>query len=54
MYQKDLYLPLDRKTQKPKKMSDGEWDILDQKALRAIRLSLASTVAFNVSREKTT
>ena len=28
-------------------------EILDQKAIGAIRLSLASTIAFNVSREKT-
>ena len=54
MYQKDLYLPLAGKAKKPKEMSDGEWDILDQKALGAIRLSLASTVAFNATREKTT
>jgi len=35
-------------------MTDGEWEVLDQKALGAIRLSLTSTVAFNISREKTT
>ena len=35
-------------------MSDGERGILDRKALGAIQLSLALTVAFNVSREKTT
>jgi len=33
-------------------MSDSEWEILNRKALGAIRLSLTSTVAFNVSREK--
>ena len=35
-------------------MTDGEWEVLDRKALRAIRLSLVSTVAFNFFREKTT
>jgi len=56
LYQKDPYLLLGEKTNKPKEMSDGEWEILDRKALGEIRLSLAltSTVAFNVSREKTT
>ena len=52
-YTWNLYLPLDGKVLKPKEMSDGEWGILDRKALRAIRLSLAWMVAFNVSREKT-
>jgi len=32
-------------------MADNVWDILDRKALEAIRLSMALTVAFNVSRE---
>ena len=54
MYQKDLYFPLSGKAQKLKEMYDDEWDILDWKALGAIWLSLASIVAFNVSREKTT
>jgi len=34
-------------------MSYGEWDILDQKVLGSIQLSLATTVAFNVSRATT-
>ena len=57
LHQKDIYLPLSGKAQKLKEMSDGEQDILDRKALGAIRLSLASTVAFNVFqrlKEKTT
>ena len=54
LYQKDFYLPLNENTHKPKEMSDGEWEILDRKALGAIQLFLALTVAFNVSREKTT
>jgi hypothetical protein len=33
---------------------DEEWDILDRKALGTIRLSLAVSVAFNISKEKTT
>ena len=54
LYEKDLYLPLGRKIYKPKEMSDSEWKILERNALGMIRLSLASMVAFNVSREKTT
>jgi len=42
------------KTQKPKEVTDGEWEVLDQKAQWVIWLSLTSTVTFNVSREKTT
>jgi hypothetical protein len=31
-----------------------EWEVLDRKALGTIRLSLAASVAFNISKEKTT
>jgi hypothetical protein len=34
-------------------MKDEEWEILDRKALGMIRLSLAASVAFNISKEKT-
>ena len=34
-------------------MTDEEWDILDRKALGTIRLCLAVSVAFNISKEKT-
>ena len=54
LYQKDLYLPLSRKKKKPGAMTDTEWNILDRKALRTIRLCLAASVAFNISKEKTT
>ena len=35
-------------------MTDVEWDILDRKALRIVRLCLAVSVAFNISKETTT
>jgi len=54
MYQKDLYLSLGEKAQKPKEMTDGDWGVLYQKALGVIWLSLALTVALKVSRKKTT
>ena len=54
LYQKYLYLPLCGKTKKPMAMTDAEWEILDRKALRTIRLCLAASVAFNISKETTT
>jgi hypothetical protein len=32
---------------------DEEWEVLDRKALGTIRLSLAASVGFNISKEKT-
>jgi hypothetical protein len=54
LYQKDLFLPLGGVAKKPMAMKDEEWEILDRKALGTIRLSLAASVAFNISKEKTT
>jgi hypothetical protein len=53
LYQKDLFLPLGEIEKKPMAMKDEEWEILDRKALGTIRLSLAVSVAFNISKEKT-
>ena len=46
--------PNPRVAKKPTTMKDQEWEILDRKALGMIRLSLAASVAFNISKEKTT
>ena len=54
MYQRDLYLPLSRKTKKSTIMTYTEWDILDRNALGTIRLCLAVSVGFNISKEMTT
>ena len=54
LYQRDLYLPLSGKTKKPMSMTATEWDILDRKALGTIRLCLAASVAFNISKEMET
>ena len=54
LYQKDLFLPLGGKAKQPTAMKDEEWEVLDRKALGTIRLSLASSVAFNISKETTT
>jgi hypothetical protein len=54
LYQKNLFLPLSRVAKKPMAMKDKEWEILDRKALGMIWLSLATSVAFNISKEKTT
>jgi hypothetical protein len=53
LYQKDLFLPLSGVAKKPTAMKYEEWEILDRKALGTIRLSLAASVAFNISKEKT-
>eukprot|EP00253_Pinus_taeda_P027437 PITA_27437 len=54
LYQRDLYLPLSAKTKKPMSMTYTEWDILNRKALGTIRLCLAASITFNISKEMTT
>jgi hypothetical protein len=54
LYQKDVFLPLSGVAKKPTAMKDEEWEILDKKAIGTIRLSLAASMAFNISKEKTT
>jgi hypothetical protein len=54
LYQKDLFLPLGGITKKLTTMKDEEWEDLDRKALGTIQLSLGTSVAFNISKEKTT
>ena len=51
LYQKDLYLPLRRKTKMPTGMTDEEWNLLDRKALGTVRLCLATSITFNISKE---
>ena len=51
--QRDLYLPLSRKANKLASMMDEEWEILDRKALGILWLCLETSVAFNISKEKT-
>jgi hypothetical protein len=53
LYQKDLFLPLGGIEKKLMTMKDEEWEVLDRKALGMIRLFLAVSVAFNISKEKT-
>lgn len=48
LYQKDLYLPLGGKANKPVGMQDEEWEILDIKALETIWLCLVASVAFKI------
>ena len=54
LYQKDLHLPLGGKAKQSAAMKDGEWEFLDRKELGTIRLSMASSKDFNISKEKTT
>ena len=54
LYQKDLYLPLGGKSKQPMAMKNEEWEVnLDRKTLGTIPLCFASSVAFNISKEKT-
>ena len=54
MYQRDLCIPLGKKTKQPVTMKDEEWEVLDRKVLGPIQLFLDSSVAFNILKEKTT
>ena len=54
LYQKDLCLPLSKKIKNSLSMTDAEWEFLDRKTLETIRLCLAASVAFNISKETTT
>jgi hypothetical protein len=54
LYQKYLFLPLGGIEKKTMAMKDEEWEFLDRKALGTIWLSLAASVDFNISKEKTT
>eukprot|EP00253_Pinus_taeda_P024623 PITA_24623 len=54
LYQKDLYLPLGGKTKMLMGMIDEEWNLLDKKTLRIVKLCLAVSVTFNISKETTT
>ena len=38
----------------PMGMTDEEWNLLDRKALKTVRLCLAASVAFNILKEKMT
>ena len=54
LYQKDLWKPLEGKTKNQGSMSNDEWDLLDRKTLGSIWLCLAPSVAFNITKAKTT
>ena len=49
-----LYLSLGGKEKQSAAMKDEEWEVIDRKALEKIRMCLASLVAFNILKEKTT
>ena len=53
LYQKDLWKPLEGKTKNQGSILNDEWDLLDRKALGSIRLCLAPSVAFNITKAKT-
>ena len=51
LYGKDLWKPLKAK---PEKMEPEEWELLDRKAMSAIRLSLSKEVAYHTTAAKST
>ena len=54
LYQEDLWTLLEGKIKNQGSMSNDEWDLLDRKALGSIRLCLAPSVPFNITKVKTT
>ena len=52
-YQKDLWKMLEEKNKNQGTMTNEEWEILDKKALRSIRLYLVPSVTFNITKVKT-
>jgi hypothetical protein len=48
LYQKYLFLPMGGITYKLTAMKDEEWEVLDRKELRMIRLSLETSMDFNI------
>ena len=53
LYQKNLFLPLGGIAKNLTTMKDEEWEVLDRKELGMIRLSLATSVDVNISKENT-
>ena len=51
LYGKKLHQPL---SEKPEKMDEEEWNLLDRQVLGVIRLTLSKNLAHNVAKEKTT
>ena len=54
LYQKDMLKLLEGKTKNQETIQNEDWKILDRKALGSIRLCLAPSVAFNITKAKTT
>jgi hypothetical protein len=54
LYQNDLFLPLRGKTKHLMSMKDKEWEVLDTNTVETIRLCVAASTTFNISKEKTT
>ena len=52
LYQKDLWKPLEGKTKRQGMIIEEDWEILDRKAQGSIRLCLALSVTFNISKAK--
>jgi hypothetical protein len=53
LYHKDIFLALGGKEKQSASIKDEEWEILDKKILGMILLCLATSMAFNISKEMT-
>ncbi|KAI4302580.1 hypothetical protein MLD38_038306 [Melastoma candidum] len=53
LIQKDLYLPLQLKGEKPADMKRDVWETMDTKAMSTIRLLLTRNVALSIRNEQT-
>ena len=54
LYHKNIFLPLGEIDKKSTTMKDKEWEVLERIELGMIQLSLAASMDFNISKEKTT
>ena len=52
LYQKDMWKPFKGKAKRQGTIMEEDWEILDRKALRSIRLCLAPFITFNISKAK--
>jgi hypothetical protein len=54
LYQKDIFIPLGGISKNTTIMKDEEWEVLNRKELGTIQMSLAASIVFSISKEKTT
>jgi hypothetical protein len=53
LYHRDIFLPFGIITKNMVSMKEEEWEVVERKAVGTIRLSLATSMDFNISKENT-